>query len=361
LFVFWSNSEADLGDVLQRIEMRPRMPPPSTHRDDLYGESKGQEFDRKYGLNEGAKGILHRFGSVDVEGSFKGESGSSAQGPVFFPTNTKFGHYRSLTNSSHSELRQALQKAEDFIFFTKTNYLPIFRDLDQDGDSHISMGELVARFKRDHILTAAEEKSLVEYLDPQKKGFINFTEFHTKVYRNVTNSKEIQNYSKCDTITKANEPKGHSVRLVNRAGPSKEFHEMIMSSLPSINGTRQRFSKPFRGKDGLVRRTRYSANPEFKDTVKEFLPEKDTSMYASVEERFDQSPGHRLVFQREDKGRRARSHEAKAEKKQSQDESYARARLISREAAQRRMDGKMSSKAKAAFIYEHVFFSSFLS
>lgn len=346
--------EADAGDVIQRIEMKPRRAVPCTSREEYNSNQAEDAINKRHGLDQGRKGVLHRFGSVEPAkcSEIPEEEQNNPKGNHYFPTNTKFGHYRSLTNSEHSKERQVLQKIEDFIFFTKTGNLSIFRCLDQDGDSYISMKELVEKFRMDHLLTRDEEKTLVGYLDPNKKGYVEFAEFHSKVYPNVANSEAVQSKTRENGETK--DQQRTATKLLRAAGPSKEYHEMTRMSLPSIQETREKFAKPFRTRDGLFRKTRYNGNPQFHDTIREFIPDRNSAFYSSEKERFDQCPGHRLAFQKEDKEKRSRSQEAKTAKIQLSQSQNQEFRQNSRERRSRKEAYTLANKANAGFLYEHV-------
>jgi hypothetical protein len=167
-----------------------------------------------------------------LETEAKNENNKYFPDPKFFPTNTKFGEYKSWSNQNHSEVRQVLQKMDDFVFFGRTRFLDAFRLFDADKDSYISTQDLIEKIKDHHLLTNKEQKVLIDFLDPEQKGFLNFKEFNKKIYANVGNSKESTGLENISTVQ-----------------PSKERHEDLSSSLPSIVQTKKRLAAPFNKAD----------------------------------------------------------------------------------------------------------------
>lgn len=165
---------------------------------------------------------------VILKAGAKKEKNANFPDPKFFPTNMKFGEYKSWTNQSHSDIRNVLQKMDDFLFFGRTKYYEIFRSFDVDKDSYISTNDLIEKIKDHHLLTNKEQKVLVDFLDPEHKGFLNFKEFNEKIYANVANSKEST---------------GHE--NISGTQPNRERHENLASSLPSIVQTKKKLASPF--------------------------------------------------------------------------------------------------------------------
>jgi hypothetical protein len=214
----------------------------------------------------------------------------------------------------------------------------VFRTFDKDGDSYISTKDLLEKIKDHHMLTAKEQKILVEYLDPEKKGFLDFREFHSKIYSNVANSK--QSTGELEFTSSL---------------PTKEGHESIARSLPSIVKTRKKFSEPFDNSNAkLTPSTKFGSSPPFKNTIRSFCPGENTAFYCSEAERFDRSHNNRTYYQQLDKANQTHSMEKKIKFIQTYNKWFEDKVLMERKITEESNKRFLERKGKEQFLYEHV-------
>lgn len=256
----------------------------------------------------------------------------------FFPTNMKFGHYRSLANSNHPTIIQTLQKLDDFIFLEGGSHFKVFKSFDMDKDSFISTQDIMAKVKKEHILTEKEEKSFIDYIDPQKKGFVTFAEFHSKVFSNVSYSEDIRSKGAC--------PNG----LL-----SFDKHKENLAKFENFMERKGQVIKGFRTNDlRLHVATRFGSTPPYKNTLVEHCPDDKTSFYASEKERFDRSRDHRTNFQSQDQKKKSLTDKGNIERRRERMEKFDCETKAGREKEEEFQKKKLERIANNHFLHENV-------
>ncbi|CAD8204255.1 unnamed protein product [Paramecium pentaurelia] len=180
------------------------------------------------------------------------------------------------------QVQSVLKKVDDKIFNKREKQLKIFKEFDVDQDGYVSQVDLQQRMK--HILSQDEILLLIQYLDPENKGFSNFTEFSQKIRNGMTILDE------------------NGTQLINvNTQPSKTTIIAASSFLPELQRSIDEFKKPFiasKNRSDYKPSTRYGATPCLKDTFANIVPLEKSGLWASAEQRFNKN---REEFQKEDK------------------------------------------------------------
>ncbi|CAD8211829.1 unnamed protein product [Paramecium octaurelia] len=180
------------------------------------------------------------------------------------------------------QVQAVLRKVDDQIFNKREKQLKIFKEFDVDQDGYVSQVDLQQRMK--HILTQDEIRLLIQYIDPENKGFSNFTEFSSKIRNGMTILDE------------------NGAQLINvNTQPSKTTIIAATSFLPELQKSIDEFKKPFiasKNRSDYKPSTRYGATPCLKDTFANIVPLEKSGLWASAEQRFSKN---REEYQKEEK------------------------------------------------------------
>jgi hypothetical protein len=200
------------------------------------------------------------------------------------------------------------------------------------------------------ILNGREEEVFLSYLDPNKKGFVDFAEFSGRVKSNM-----VQN-----DFDGAN-------RVIPYITPSREVHQQTLSALPEIKRKTDELKKS-QSPDfcmvsatldlmlgcvvALRRTTRFGSNPPWKNTFELTRPEMATqTIFAETSKNIF---NEKVRFQQEEKEVKESRHLAKLERIREHQRVF-RERIeedIAR--TQQRADNKVKEKALRQTLYEQV-------
>lgn len=86
------------------------------------------------------------------------------------------------------ELPMILKAVDDNLFVNEQNFFEKYNAFDKDRDGYVSMNDVKKKMDELNFLNRAEIDKLVDYLDDEKKGFIDFKQFSCKVKRNMANN-----------------------------------------------------------------------------------------------------------------------------------------------------------------------------
>ncbi|CAD8119799.1 unnamed protein product [Paramecium sonneborni] len=193
--------------------------------------------------------------------------------------NTKIMYYNKECGLSmnlpniNKQVQAVLKKVDDKIFNKRERQLKIFKEFDIDQDGYVSQVDMQQRMK--HILTQDEIGLLIQYLDPENKGFNNFTEFSQKIRNGMTILDE------------------NGTQLINvNTQPSKTTIVAASSFLPELQKSIDEFKRPFiasKNRSDYKPSTRYGATPYLKDTFANIVPLEKSGLWASAEQRFNKN------------------------------------------------------------------------
>ncbi|CAD8166192.1 unnamed protein product [Paramecium pentaurelia] len=132
--------------------------------------------------------------------------------------------------------------------------------------------------------TQDEIQLLIQYVDPENKGFANFTEFAQKIRNGMTILDE------------------NGAQLINvNTQPSKTTIIAATSFLLELQRSINEFKKPFiasKNRFDYKPSTRYGATPSLKDTFVNIAPLERSGLWKSAESRFNKN---REEYKKEDK------------------------------------------------------------
>lgn len=85
-------------------------------------------------------------------------------------------------------LRDVMRQVEDRIFDGKHKMYHVFRKFDKDGDGFVSYKDFEQHLLANKINVSEQEVAslMKNVLDPQKKGYIDFTTFHKRFGVNMS-------------------------------------------------------------------------------------------------------------------------------------------------------------------------------
>ncbi|CAD8080654.1 unnamed protein product [Paramecium primaurelia] len=237
----------------------------------------------------------------------------------------------SLSNKFSPEMGQMLQKVEQCIFKASARQYDIFNSFDKDKDGYISHEDLKKKLQELHILSNNEEQLLIHYLDPEKKGSVNFQEFSSKLYPGMT----LYDNKGC-------------VGVVPSLYPAKERNENMKTKLPQITRSFEDTSQSMQQLKGA---TRFGATPQHKNTFLNVQrPPQDSALFLNEDGRFEKNA--RLRYLREDQEKEKNIYENKLNRiRKHQNEIQERIEQNYQLSIQKDND-KCKTKGLAAWSYE---------
>jgi len=165
--------------------------------------------------------------------------------------------------------------------------------------------------------------TLVNYLDSENKGYVNFTEFHKKIRCNVTQQDEQGQ----PTVLPFVIPSKENFHKVNRFGPeSKRKLDDIISELKPDNYSSTKSKITLNSTHNLALRpaSRFGQAPAWKNTFTNIQPSLTSPMFIAEHQRFDRTPQASVIPSSEDKARKIRIQSAKIENLKHRQETIAK-------------------------------------
>ena len=94
----------------------------------------------------------------------------------------KSEQHSDLCGTNREELTRILSNIENKVFNGPTKYYAVFKQFDNDGDGYISKQDLESALQKLKIPHNSQEtKVLMDFLDGDKNGFIQYAEFAEKI------------------------------------------------------------------------------------------------------------------------------------------------------------------------------------
>lgn len=108
----------------------------------------------------------------------------------------------------NQDLKVALEKFDNGVFFGTESALTTFRKFDLDADGYVSVKDLKKKLKRMNILTEKQTDMLIEYSGMDKKGFLDYDAWTKKfrpnmVWNNDAGAARTMFYHQTGTILRA--------------------------------------------------------------------------------------------------------------------------------------------------------------
>jgi len=208
------------------------------------------------------------------------------------------------------DINSLLKMIDDNIFVVgKKKYYDIFKMFDVDKDGFISRKDFMTKAEEIDLVPKEDIPTLVNYLDSENKGYVNFTEFHKKIRCNVTQQDEQGQ----PTVLPFVIPSKENFHKVNRFGPeSKRKLDDIISELKPDNYSTLRPA------------SRFGQAPAWKNTFTNIQPSLTSPMFIAEHQRFDRTPQASVIPSSEDKARKIRIQSAKIENLKHRQETIAK-------------------------------------
>jgi len=187
------------------------------------------------------------------------------------------------------------------------------------------------------LATKQEIPILINYLDPEQKGYVNFKEFHQKIRSNVTQQDE-----------------NGKATVLPYVVPSKQIHERIVSEIPETKKKVADLMKPYEAVPYDLRSsTRYGSSPQWKNTFLTFQSACNTPQYISENERLSRNPSMNTFFQTEEREKKKVAEVSRVQAKKTHQDFFSKKIQFETEFNELREKTKNYNKNMAQTIYEH--------
>jgi hypothetical protein len=114
-------------------------------------------------------------------------------------------------------LNDILRRVEQRVFLGTTKAYSAFKLFDADHDGYVSTADMRRKLGEMCILNPKEEEVFMNYLDPNKKGYVDFKDFSHRVKSNMAHN---------DAAAVNN--------VIPYTAPCKEIHNATLSQLPEV-------------------------------------------------------------------------------------------------------------------------------
>jgi len=251
--------DEDEDDLIKQINERQRGPPPHLNL--------GVDEKRRFSENIATSPLYH------------GELGALTSG------------------KKQKRLNEILKKVDDKIFVERKKAFDLYKMFDVDRDGFVSRTDFVTKAEEILLVPKEDIPVLVEYLDPTKKGYVNFKEFHKKIRSNAHHQDEDNNPTVFPSVV-----------------PSKENFDKV-SKIASETKTRFEDSNIIHRPETAVLRptSRFGNAPAWKNTFLNLQAPLTSPMFIAEKERFSKNPQASVLPATEDKEKKQRIWSAKAE------------------------------------------------
>ncbi|KAL4473602.1 hypothetical protein ABPG74_022466 [Tetrahymena malaccensis] len=323
--------EEEDGEWFKRMQWKLKRPPPPPQK--LYPEANKNEEQEGLGWNDENT----EFHQVEPNE----QNYEKFYDTKYKPSDMDMKQYKGLTRTSSaphypSSLNRILSKFENRIFCGSQKAYEIFKKFDADQDGYISQKDMAHKLKEMNILDEHEIKPFLIYLDPTNKGFVDFTEFSSRVRNGMTN----------------NDNMGQQV-VVPFTVPCADHLKDTQKMLPFIQKRINDLRKPYYPPEQTQKITRYGATPHFQNTFSNFKVLNTSPMFATASERFMQNHNHRTQFQKEEFQKKKQYEEGRIQRKR--ENMMAIQQKIDHEVivSDIKDDNKRKTKGLAQWTYEH--------
>jgi len=202
-------------------------------------------------------------------------------------------------DAGRRNINSLLKMIDDNIFVVgKKKFYDVFKMFDVDGDGFISRKDFETKAEEINLVPRQDIPTLVNYLDSENKGYVNFSEFHKKIRCNVTQQDEQGQV----TVLPFVQPSKENFHKVNKYAPEakKKLDEIISDLKPDNIST-------------LRPASRFGQAPAWKNTFTNIQPTLTSPMFIAEHQRFDRTPQASVLPSNEDKERKKRIQSAKIE------------------------------------------------
>jgi len=164
------------------------------------------------------------------------------------------------------------------------------------------------------IMSKVEAYQVLDFVDPERKGYVNFNEFHSKIRTNMVHQGLDGDMKTLPFVVPSKETAKRTAETVPH---TKEVVKKLINSVrPEAQGIR------INGRFVILNileqkgKTRYGASPCWTNTFANIQASNKSPMFISESERFDRHPLARVKFQIEANEKKKRIDEAKLLNKQ---------------------------------------------
>jgi len=187
------------------------------------------------------------------------------------------------------------------------------------------------------LIRNEEVPALINYLDPENKGYVDFKEFNKKIRSNMAQQDE----------------QGQAT-VLPYVVPSKKIHEKVAQGVADTKKKVDELKKSYEPLPyDLKPSTRYGSSPNWKNTFLSFQPASNTQMFVSENERFNRHPGMRTLFQVEERERKNAAIASRIETIKTHTDFFNSKTKFETELLNLRDKTKLTNKNMAQSIYEH--------
>ena len=190
------------------------------------------------------------------------------------------------TDTSNRDINQILRAIDERCLIDNLNYFEKYNWFDKDKDRYVSMVDIKKKMFDLNQINKEECRTLVDYLDDQKKGFVKFDEFSKKIKRNMTNEG----------------PNGELINY-NIMQPGLPQVKMLINGTDKNKGTVKAAYDSVRPEkfQTVNVNTRYGSTPAFKNTFVNYQPPKTSQMHINEKDRLTRDIRARTAYQVEHK------------------------------------------------------------
>jgi hypothetical protein len=189
------------------------------------------------------------------------------------------------------KLNDILRIVDDRLFTNRIAHYDLYKKFDVDGDGFVSRKDFITKAKQMSLVPQEDIAILVNYLDPENKGYVNFREFNNKIRTHATDQ---------DEKLKAVVP--------NSTLPSKENWQKVVDTLPETQAKVTEMYEKYNPVNYKTLRptSRFGEAPAWKNTFTQMQAPINSPMFISERERFLRTPDARVLPTIEDNEKRRR-------------------------------------------------------
>jgi hypothetical protein len=131
---------------------------------------------------------------------------------------------------------ELIKKIDDNYYLGERVAFDTYKEFDYDKDGFVSQNDIKATIIKNNWMEPHEADTIVEYIDPQNKGYADFRQFSKKIRYDMTNLDE--NYEQKTRNIMQPSREHVKKRMSELTSMSKTFTSLKNSYRPDINASR---------------------------------------------------------------------------------------------------------------------------
>ena len=197
---------------------------------------------------------------------------------------------------NNNKLKYLMTKLDDALFPTSDSHKTVFDQFDKNMDGYICEKDFVDKLTSLEIFNKQDSKSIFNAMDSEKKGYLNYAEFHEMIKPGCASN----NFRHLPTDNAAY---NKSVPY-NSVFPTVKECNAAQSNSYNIKGYRKKVCDSFNQTHNITN-TRFGYIPPSyaKDTFTNFTASRNSGMFMNNADRFMKDINRHTIFQKEEKAK----------------------------------------------------------